>query len=151
MKKGIKFDNETMELIRIFNSTTGVETLDCVILSEPDGSERIIYMISRQDIQKALGKNGINVKKLKEKLNKNIDLLVFSEDLQRFIKYLLYPARVLKIEEQTKPDGRRIIMVDVHPEDKGLAIGKNGRTINKANIFVKRHFPIDSVIINTKT
>ncbi|MHA1340985.1 MAG: NusA-like transcription termination signal-binding factor [Promethearchaeota archaeon] len=151
MKKGIKFDKETMELIRIFTTTTGAETLDCVILPEPDGSEKIVFMVSRDNIKKALGKNGINIKKLKERLNKNIDLLVFSDDLLRFIRYLLYPARVLKIEEKQRSDGKKVVIVHVHPEDKGLAIGKNGRNINKANVFVKRHFPVDLVIVNTRS
>jgi len=35
----------------------------------------------------------------------------------------------------------------VHPEDKGLAIGRGGRNISRARILAKRYFDIDNVII----
>jgi N utilization substance protein A len=77
--------------------------------------------------------------------------VAYSEDINTFLKYLLYPAKITKTEEKNGADGRKLLIIDVRPEDKGIAIGKNGRTIQKANTFVKRHFGFDSVIINTKS
>lgn len=150
MTKGIKFDNETMGLIQLFDAITGANTLDCVVMEEPDGSERIIYMVERSNLGKAIGKDGINVKKLREKLDKKIDIVAYSDDLYKFVKYLLYPAKIRKIEEQPRTDDQRVLVVTVRPQDKGIAIGKNGRNIQKANLFARRHFDVDSVIIDTR-
>ncbi|MCP4760370.1 MAG: NusA-like transcription termination signal-binding factor [archaeon] len=153
----IKFNRDLMDLIRLFDSTTGASTLDCVVIPDlgleredipEEEKKRIIFMVGRQDLSKAIGKNGINVIKLKEKLRKNIDIIAYDKDLNKFIRNLLYPAKIIGIEEQ-KRNNKTIILVNVRTQDKGLAIGKNGRNINKANVFAKRHFDIDSVIIST--
>ena len=154
--KSVRLGREEMDLIKLFTAITGVNTLDCYILheEEQDGTinDRIVYMVNNIDLSKSVGKNGINVKKLKEKLSKNIDIIAYSKDLNRFIRNLFFPAKIIKIEEQIRNDansGKKkvIVMVEIRSEDKGRAIGKFGRNIRKANIFVKRHFQIDHLII----
>jgi N utilization substance protein A len=39
------------------------------------------------------------------------------------------------------------MIVEVDPKDKALAIGRNGKTIEKARMLVKRYFQIERVII----
>jgi N utilization substance protein A len=159
-QKNVKFGKDEMDLIKMFDAVTGAGTLDCVIMSDkPEGeenpapgsdrigSERIVFMVKYTDLAQAIGKAGVNVKKLKEKLGKDIDIIAFSDDLNRFIKNLLYPAKINLIEEQKRNDGKKIMMVTVEAKDKGLAIGKNGRNIVKANIFVRRHFDVDGIMI----
>jgi len=146
--KSIKFQREEMELIRLFDSITGAVTLDCVILPDGEDTERVIFMVNRQDLGKAVGKNGINVKKLKEKLSKTIEIIAYSDDLKRFVGYLLYPAKITQIIEQKRNDNKKVLQVTVRQEDKGLAIGKNGRNIEKANVLLRRHHDIDMLVIN---
>ena len=86
---------------------------------------------------------------MKDTLKKSVDIIAYSKELNKFIRYLLYPAVIEVIEEQKRNDGKKVMVVSVRNEDKGIAIGKSGRNITKVNIFVKRHFDVDSVIINT--
>ncbi len=146
--KTIKFQREEMELIKLFDTTTGAAPLDCVLLPDGDDNERVIFMVNRQDLRKAVGKNGVNVKKLKEKLSKNIEIIAYSDDLNRFVGYLLYPAKISQILEQKRNDNKRVLLVTVNQEDKGLAIGKNGRNIEKANTLLRRHFNVDMLVVN---
>ncbi|HDD25984.1 MAG TPA: NusA-like transcription termination signal-binding factor, partial [Acidilobales archaeon] len=44
-------------------------------------------------------------------------------------------------------NGRKILFVTVDPRDKGLAIGKGGRNVNKARLVLKRYYDIDVVTI----
>ncbi|MBD3352150.1 MAG: NusA-like transcription termination signal-binding factor [Candidatus Lokiarchaeota archaeon] len=148
MTRGIKFDKRTMELIQLFDTITGATTLDCVVFEEDDGSERICYMVNRKDLGKAIGKNGINVKKLREKLGKKIEVIAYSKELNKFIRYLLYPAKIERVEEQQRTDDKKVLIITVRPKDKGIAIGKNGRNIKKANVFIQRHTDVDSMVIN---
>lgn len=146
--KSIKFQREEMELIRFFDTITGATTLDCVILPDGEDNDRVIFMVNREELRKAVGKNGINVKKLKEKLSKNIEIIAYSNDLNRFVGYLLYPAKITQITEQKRNDDKKVLLVTVRQEDKGLAIGKNGRNIDKANTLLRRHHNIDMLVIN---
>ncbi|MHA1728426.1 MAG: NusA-like transcription termination signal-binding factor [Promethearchaeota archaeon] len=151
--KSVKLGVDQIELIKFFTGVTGTITLDCCILpdeEQPDGTltDRIVFMVKRKDLSKSVGKNGINVKKLKEKLSKKVEIIAYSDELHKFIQYLLYPAKILNIEKQIRNDGKNYYLIDVRPADIGIAIGKNGRNIRKANIFIKRHFGVDGLIIN---
>ena len=146
--KSIKFHREEMELIRLFDTITGAATLDCITLPDGEDNERVIFVVNRQDLRRAVGKNGVNVKKLKEKLSKTIEIIAYSDDLNRFVGYLLYPAKITQIIEQKRNDKKRVLLVTVRQEDKGLAIGKNGRNIEKANALLRRHFNVDMLVVN---
>jgi len=39
------------------------------------------------------------------------------------------------------------VVVEVDAQDKAIAIGKNGRTIDKTRLLVKRYFDIDHVVV----
>ena len=56
--KSIKFQREEMELIRLFDTITGAATLDCVILPDGEENERVIFVVNRQDLRKAVGIKG---------------------------------------------------------------------------------------------
>ena len=149
-KERIRFTRQEISLINLFDSITGASTVDCAILPDKGTNgetERIIFMVHKRDLTKALGKNGINVKKLKDKLSKSIDIIVYSDDLFSFIRDIFYPIKIKGIEDKKLADGRRIIIVHVDPRDLGLAIGKNGRNIHRAKFFVRRHFNVDNLII----
>lgn len=62
------------------------------------------------------------------------------------IKNALAPAKVKDIRITEKPDSK-IAVVEVNSQDKAMAIGKNGKTIDKTRLLAKRYFQIDQVII----
>ena len=78
--KSIKFQREEMELIRLFDTITGAATLDCVILPDGEDNERVIFMVNRQDLRRAVGKNGRNIEKANTLLRRHhhIDMLVIN-------------------------------------------------------------------------
>ncbi|MEM3755365.1 MAG: KH domain-containing protein, partial [Candidatus Bathyarchaeia archaeon] len=58
----------------------------------------------------------------------------------------LTPARIKSIRISEKSN-KKVAIVEVDPKDKAIAIGKNGRTIEKTRMLVRRYFQIDHVII----
>ena len=44
-------------------------------------------------------------------------------------------------------DGNKVASVTVNKEDRGIAIGREGRNVARARILVKRHFDLDNVVI----
>jgi len=140
----IKITAEEFRYIALLNEYTNVFVRDCIVDEE---NNRIIYLVNPTDIAKAIGPKGIYVQKLRNLLNKDIEIIGYSEKLEEQAKYALAPAKVKEVKLANKPSGRKIIYVIVEPKDKGLAIGRNGRNVSRAKLVLKRYFNIDDVII----
>lgn len=155
LRKNIKLDRESLELISLFNNISGAIIKDCIIYDTPQNSDEvIIFLVKKDDVGKAIGKNGEHVKDLTSKLNKKIDVIPFSDHLERFIKYILNTTKnsikVKNIEIKEGRNEKRTVIITVRPQDRGKAIGKDGTMIKKVKMLVTRHFDVDNVIIDTR-
>nr|WP_304326883.1 NusA-like transcription termination signal-binding factor [Candidatus Culexarchaeum yellowstonense] len=133
-----------MNYIALFESVTGAVTKDCII---DENNDRIIFIVRQGDMGLAIGKGGINVKRLKNILNKNIEVVEYAEDPETLIKHALAPARVKSVKIMKTPDGQKTAYVTVEPQDKGIAIGKDGKNILKAKLIAKRYFDIEKIVM----
>ena len=77
---------------------------------------------------------------------KQIEVVESADSPEQLIKNSLSPANVKQIRITEKPD-RKIAVVEIDPKDKAIAIGKNGRTIDKTRMLARRYFQIDHVAI----
>jgi N utilization substance protein A len=143
MPKHIKFDEKTLNLIRLFTATTDITVKDCIA---DDEAGKIVYVVAKEDVGKAIGKNALNVKYLREKTGKEIDIIGFSEDPAEFLKNVFLPAHVNGIDLQER-EGRKVAVIRAATNQKGIIIGRNGRNINKAKVLARRHFDLDDVVI----
>lgn len=138
MERSLGFkERRYIEELRILTRSTA---LDCII---DDKFERIIYLIKKGNMGLAIGKNGDNIRKLSSILGKRIEMVEYDEDEQTFIANMFKPAELLSIT--ITPEQISIVAKDNN--NRGLAIGKNGATIDKAKILVKRFFNIDDIEI----
>lgn len=140
----IRLTVDEMSYISLFESITGATAKDCII---DETGNHIIFIVKQGEIGLAIGKNGNNIKRLRQYILKPIDIVEYSEKPKEFIKNSLSPARIRSIELVDRPDGKQIAKVEVDPEDRGISIGKNGKNIAKARILAKRHFGIEDVKI----
>jgi N utilization substance protein A len=62
------------------------------------------------------------------------------------IQAALFPARVKSIEVLERDGGEKVVVVEVPTEQKGLAIGRGGRTIKRARLLAKRYYGADVVL-----
>jgi len=155
LRKHIKLDRKTMELISLFNNISGAIIKDCIIFVSPENnSEIIIFLVKKEDVGKAIGKAGEHVKDLMTKLQKKIDVIPWSENLEQFIQFILNTTKnsiqVQNIEVKESRNEKKTVIITVRPQDRGKAIGKEGSMIRKIKELVLRHFEVDNVIINTK-
>ena len=143
MASGIKLTGEEMRYIALFESITRATALDCII---DDKNDRIIFVAKQGDMGLAIGKGGKNVGLLRKLLGKPVEVVEYSDSPDQLVKNSLAPARIRSVRLAEKP-GRRILIIEVDPKDKALAIGRNGKTIEKTRILAKRYFQIDHVMI----
>jgi transcription termination/antitermination protein NusA len=138
---GIKLTGETMRLIALFENITGATANDCIIDEEGD---RIIFVAKAGEMGLAIGKGGKNINALRKMTGRPIEVVEFSDTAEGLIRNCLSPAKIKEVRITERPD-RKIVVVEVDPKDKALAIGKNGRTIDKTRMLAKRYYQIDHV------
>ena len=85
----------------------------------------------------AIGKNGDNIRKLSRVLGKRIEMVEFDEEPGVFIGNMFKPAEVSRVLFSEEGSVRVLIK---RKENLGLAIGKNGSTIEKAKLLTARFY-----------
>lgn len=137
----IKLSTESIRYIALFEKLTGAAVKDCIV-----DDDRIIYVIKAGDMGAAIGKKGEHINRMKNTVDKQIDLVEYSEEPVAFVKNAFSPVSVKSVNI-TDRNNKRLAYVEVSNKDKGLAIGRNGKNIEKVKLVAKRHHDIDDVIL----
>ncbi|WP_292465510.1 NusA-like transcription termination signal-binding factor [Methanolobus sp.] len=137
----IKLSTEGLRYIALFEELTKATVKDCII-----DEGRIIYVIKAGDMGAAIGKNGDHINRVKKTVDKHIDLVEYSDEPAEFIKNAFGPVTVRSVNIVDR-NNKRLAYVEVSNKDKGLAIGRDGKNIEKVKLVAKRHHDIDDVIL----
>ncbi len=143
-KSQIKLTAEEFRYIALLHELTNVFVRDCIVDEE---NNRIIFLVDPRDIGKAIGPRGTYVQRLRRLLNRDIEIVGYSDKLEEQVKYALAPAKVKEVRVINRPGGKKVVYATVEPRDKGIAIGKNGKNVARAALILRRYYGIDSVII----
>lgn len=143
MNEKIKLTEKEMKYMSLFEVATGVTPIDCV-----ESDDLIVFVVRKGDLKKVLVKGGIKVQEFSKLIKKRVKVVEHDEDPCEFLKNALMPAKLSEpIRIAQRPDGKKIAVALINPKDKGLAIGKDGKTIELIRIIAKRHHGIDHVLI----
>jgi len=138
-----KLGPEELRYIALFQSITGTSVLDCIV---DEYFNRIIYIVRPEDMGKAIGRKGINVKKLSGLLKKNIEIVEHSDTLENLVKNVFREARIVSINLVERA-GQKTLYVRVPDTDKGKAIGREGKNLKRARLILKRFFDVDKIVV----
>jgi len=133
----IKYDLNLMKFMSFFESLTNTRLKDCFI----DKNSLLVFVVEENQIAKAIGKKGVNVKNIKEKLNRKIKIVEFNPHLEIFIANLINPLKAKEI----KIDEKIVTIVGPDTKTKGLLIGRNGQNLRNYEGVVKRYFDIKEI------
>ena len=138
----VKLTEDCMGLISQFERLTGAGSRDCII---DDRNNRIIFVVNPGEMGLAIGKKGASIKKASEVMGKKIEVVEYSTDVTQFLKNCFLPAQVTSVEFEEDETGEPIALIDVRDEDRGIAIGKEGKNIFKAKKLAQRQHNIADV------
>ena len=131
----IRYSADIIQYISIFESLTNSKVKDCI------ANEGILFVIEENDMGRAIGKGGSNIKRVEGILKKNIRLVEFSSDVSRFLQNLIYPVEAKEIKNESG-----IVSICCYDmKSKGKIIGRDRHNIKWINDVVKRHFEVDEV------
>ena len=123
---------ETMGYINVFESLTKAHVKDVIKDSE------LMFIVKEGDAAKAIGRNGINIRKIGRLLKKKIKVVEFNSEAERFIENLIKP-----IEGKVYKDGENVVIEAKSVQDKANLLGKNRRNLNQLSSIVKKYFDVD--------
>jgi N utilization substance protein A len=136
----IRLSDEARQLAGLFETETEATVHDCVIDEEND---RVIMLIKRGEMAKAIGTAGEHVDAVEEQIGKSIKLIENADTPEDFVANALAPAAVYNVTISENDD--RLAYVEVDDEDRGAAIGTGGKNIDAARRLARRHFDIEDI------
>ena len=136
MTTRIKYDISLIKFISVFESLTNASVKDCFMQND-----KLVFIVKENQIGKALGKGGGNIKRLENAFKKKIKIAEFNPDLLKFIRNVVYPLQIKDIKEEVG------VVVITPPDSKtrGYLIGRAAVNLRNTEEIVKRYFDIKEI------
>ena len=144
----VTLSDTARQYIALFEDVTSATARDCLVMddeteSEDADDERVVFLVKPGDMGKAIGSGGETVRKLEDRLSKDVTLVEDADDAEAFVANALAPAAVYNVT--ISEDDETVAYAEVDSEDTGVAIGEGGRNIVAAEKLAKRHYDIDDI------
>ncbi|MHB9288700.1 NusA-like transcription termination signal-binding factor [Halobacteriales archaeon Cl-PHB] len=136
----VTISDEARRLIARFEDETDATVRDCVV---DDDHDRVIFLVAAGDMPQAIGPGGQHVREVEERLDREIKLVEDAADPADFVANALAPAAVYNVTLSENND--LVAYVEVAEEDRGAAIGCDGKNIDAARLLADRHFDVDGI------
>ena len=134
----IVFDQELLGVMSILSNLSRARVKDCFL-----EGDTYFVVVEKGDVGLMIGKGGLIIKKIKERLRKQVKVIEYNQDPVRFVRGLIYPTRAEEIvlEDEAiliKGDDRKI---------KGLICGRGGENLRWINKVVKKFFDVEVKVV----
>jgi N utilization substance protein A len=141
MPAEITFTEDTLRYINLFEAVTKTRVKDCM-----ETEDKLVFVVEPGQANRAVGKAGENVIRLKNQTGKNIQVIEYSDEPEKFIRNVFYNYNVQNVVIENRGSVVHAT-VTVDPKVKGRAIGKNGRNLKIARDIVNRHHNVQSISV----
>ena len=118
----------------LFETVTGAVVKDCIV-----EDDCVTFVIKEGDMGLAIGKGGINVKKVEDAIGRKVDLLEFSRDPIQFTKNLLHPIKPKNAYVSQKSSGLRVLNLQLEPKDRKMICAKGKQRLEAIKFHLLRH------------
>lgn len=132
-----KYDLELIGYITTLENISGAKVKDAFI----DKNGILVFIINQGEIAKAIGKKGINIKRLSMLLKKKVKLIEFNEDVKEFVKNSIQPLQANLTQEDNK-----ITLESNDTTTKAKLIGRDRQNLIALNELVNRYFKVEITV-----
>lgn len=137
----ITLTEESLRTMSFFHEVTGVMALDCM-----EGEDRVTLVVPQGQVGRAVGRGGEKVARLRRMLRREVYVVEYDPDPRAFVRNVFRGSGVREVELQER-GGALHALVTVDPAKKGKAIGRGGRNLDAARDLIRRHHPVEGVVI----
>ena len=128
---------ESIQQINLFSRITGVRAKNCF-----NYSNSIFFVVESFLVNRAIGINGENVKRLSLMLKKKVRIISPPESLENFIQTIVYPVKFKKLSEENG-----LLTITAGQQSKAALIGREHARVNELTDIVKQYFEIREIRI----
>lgn len=135
-----KINMRAIQYLNLFERVTRIKTRYCF-----EYNNSIIFAVPGYLVSKAIGENGINIKRLSRMMNHRIKVVAIPSvpaDIAHFIETLVYPVKFKRVIIETNK-----VTIHAGPQSKALIIGRNRTRINNLKNILEKYFGIIQVVI----
>lgn len=128
-------DMKSIRYINLFEKITKTRAQHCFLYNSA-----IVFIVSRDDISRAIGSEGRNIKKLTEIMGKRVKVVAIpagKQDLARFISAVIHPVKFKSIE--VKGDS---LAINAGRQSKATLIGRNKCRLAEMQEILESYFGI---------
>ena len=136
----VTLSDEERKLAALFEAETEATVRDCVV---DESYDRVLVLVKAGEMGKAIGAGGEHVQTVEEQIGQRIKLVEDADTPEDFVANALAPAAVYNVTISENND--RLAYVEVVQEDRGVAIGADGKNIDAARLLAERHYDIDDI------
>ncbi|MCC6005222.1 MAG: NusA-like transcription termination signal-binding factor [Thermofilum sp.] len=136
-----RLTNEELQLMSFFEDITRIPPKDLLF---DEVFQRYIFLVERGLAPLAVGKYGHKIRLLRDLLKKDVEVVEDGATLEELTKSTLFPARVIEVKVREE-GGRKIVVALVPADQVGIAIGKNGRNVQRARLILGRYYGVAEV------
>ncbi|MEK6891150.1 MAG: KH domain-containing protein [Nanoarchaeota archaeon] len=133
-------DMQVMRYINLFSRISNVNPKHCFIYNN-----FIVFVVEESKVNKSIGDNGKNIKRLSEILQKKIKVVAVPNgvsDAEKFISTIVYPAQIKSIELNNN-----YLIINSSPQNKAMLIGRNKKRLDEIKRIVKDYFGKEAKIM----
>lgn len=134
----MRLTSDEIFYLNALNSASGANARDCVVQGNV-----IAFIVKKEEMRRAIGKNGSAVKDLRQKLRLNVELLEYAEKPEDFIKKALYTVNVSSVKFSEK-DGKKFANVELEPGERRKLLTGIGR-LKRIKALAKRNYNIEDI------
>jgi len=127
----MKLTLDSIRQITVFENVTKAMVKDCI-----EREDSLLFIVEEGNVQKALGKDNMNIRKLEHMLKRKIIVIGFQKDPSKFVRNLIYPIRVESIREE----GKIITIKAGDTKTKGKIFGREKSNLKWMNELVGKYF-----------
>ncbi len=128
-----KLDLKIIGYISTFEKITRTHAVDFF-----ENRGQLTFLTKENTASKAIGKGGINIKKLSNMLNKKVRIIELTKDPKKFLTSLIFPIKPTSIEQE-----KDIITIKTNStEDKARIIGRDANNFQRFNSLLERHYKL---------
>ncbi len=136
----VTYDTENIRAMNMFESITGVEARD-VILKENEA----YFIVPDGKAGMAIGKGGKIVKKVQNKIGREVKIYEYSDNLGKFLNNLV-PTDLRGVNIDDSGEEKKV-EISVSQDNKGRVVGKNGNKIDSIREVLQRTHGVDEVVV----
>ncbi|MFT4326286.1 MAG: NusA-like transcription termination signal-binding factor [Candidatus Woesearchaeota archaeon] len=141
-------DTNALMQMSLFEKITKAKVKDCF-----ESNGKLTFVVSENQLQKAIGPKGANVKKLEQLFKKKLRIIQFDPDIAKFIENLCYPNKVRKVEFGSQmlwnKEKKAAIIIPENLQARGYIIGKDANNLRVMETICRRYFSLDEIRVES--